>query len=90
MGLIKEGSDEAKPIEDQLAVCRAAMKAGIHVSIDKCEDILNIILRVTRNEYIYSLIFLTLETTLRMVASTCTTSVSATRIHPVGCLGLQI
>jgi hypothetical protein len=53
MGLVKEGSDEAKPIEDQLAICRTAMKEAIHVSIGKCEDILNTILRVTRDEYVF-------------------------------------
>ena len=44
-GLVKEGSEQAK------AICRNAMKNGIHVSINECEDILNTILRVTRDEY---------------------------------------
>jgi carboxypeptidase D len=49
-GLVEEGSDKAKSIEDQLAICRNAMKDGIHISINECEDILNTILRVTRDE----------------------------------------
>jgi carboxypeptidase D len=50
-GLVKEGSEKAKPIEDQLAICRNVMKDGIHVSINECENILNTILQVTRDEY---------------------------------------
>jgi carboxypeptidase D len=50
-GLVKEGSAQAKKIEDQLATCRNVMKNGIHVSITECENILNTVLQVTRDEY---------------------------------------
>jgi hypothetical protein len=68
MGLIKEGSEEAKPIENQLAICRAAMKDGARVSIDQCEDILNTILRITRDEYNCPLTILMIEMTPHMAA----------------------
>ena len=50
-GLLKEGSEKAKPVETQMSVCRAAMRNGVQVSLDPCEAVLNTILQVTRDEY---------------------------------------
>jgi len=49
-GLLEKGSDRANVVENQFAECRKAMAEGIHISIDTCEDVLNAILRVTRDE----------------------------------------
>jgi hypothetical protein len=51
-GLLQQGSEKAKPLEDQLAICRGEMNKGIHVSIPQCEDVLNTLLRITQDEYI--------------------------------------
>jgi len=50
-GLLKQGSEAAKPVEETLSRCRNAMKDGVHVSMDACEEVLNSILRNTRDEY---------------------------------------
>ena len=50
-GLIKQGSEQAKPVENQLNICRNLMKTGVKVSMDQCEEVLNTILRVTRDEF---------------------------------------
>jgi carboxypeptidase D len=51
-GLIKHGTDQARQVESQWELCAQKLKRdGPHVSIDECEDVLNTILRVTRDEY---------------------------------------
>ena len=49
-GILERGSDKAKPVESQMAECRKAMAQGIHVYIDVCEDVLDVLLRVTNDE----------------------------------------
>lgn len=90
MGLVKEGSEAAQPIENQLAVCRAALKEGVHVSVEKCEDVLNTILRVTRDEYHSPFFILIVDMTPKIAASTCTTSDCAIPTRLAECHGLQI
>lgn len=51
-GIVKEGSDQAKAIETQLSICQNAMKNGVQVSMDQCEEVLNVLLRVSRDEYV--------------------------------------
>ena len=50
-GLLKQGSEAAKPVEEQINRCRNAMKNGVHISMDVCEEVLNSILSNTRDEY---------------------------------------
>ena len=59
-------------------------------AIDQCENVLNTILRVTRDEYhLISDQMLTLEMQQKDVLI-CTTFDYETHTHHVGCLGLQI
>jgi len=53
-GLIKHGTDQAKAVDAEFAKCKIVLDQGSHVSIDICENVLNTILRVTRNEYFHS------------------------------------
>ena len=51
-GLIKQGTDQANQVESAFEICAAKLKQeGPHVAIDECENVLNTILRVTRDEY---------------------------------------
>jgi carboxypeptidase D len=52
-GIIKHGTDQGKLVDDEFAKCKKIMDEGSHVSIEQCENVLNTILRVTRNEYIH-------------------------------------
>ena len=82
-GLIEPGSDEAREVESSMAKCRKAMDAGVHITMEVCEDVLNSVLRVTRDESTLSpLKMLTLDGRKR-VALICTTFDCATLIHPV-------
>jgi carboxypeptidase C (cathepsin A) len=89
-GLVKEGSEKAKPIEDQLAICRNAMKNGIHVSINECEDILNTVLRVTRDEYEFVVLMELMIEMCRRAVSICTMYDYGIRILRVGWHGPPI
>jgi len=71
-GLLEKGSDKASTVENQFSECRKAMAEGIHISINVCEDVLNTLLRVTRDEYVRNCLVLTLDVPNK-VASICTT-----------------
>jgi carboxypeptidase D len=49
-GLIERGSDKAKTVESALSSCKREMENGIHVTMNECENVLNTVLRVTRDE----------------------------------------
>src|SRR5947207_1327935 len=51
-GLIKQGSDQAKAVEDELANCKKIIEDhGSRVNIEQCENVLQTLFRVTRDEY---------------------------------------
>jgi carboxypeptidase C (cathepsin A) len=50
--ILVRGSEKAEPVERELAICKNVMEnEGIHVNIDQCEAVLNVLLRVTKDEY---------------------------------------
>lgn len=53
-GLIKHGTDEGKAVDAEFAKCKKMLDRGSHVSLDQCENVLDTILRVTRDKYFHS------------------------------------
>lgn len=49
-GLITDGTPEAKRVDEQVTKCMNELNNGVHITVDTCEEILDIILEVSQDK----------------------------------------